>query len=95
MNNFDYTRACDIREALNAVNANNKALFIKLYGDNTDGDSKQLFSMFQGGSSSTASAGVGVVFAARSLKKKLLKKAKGIEGSPLKDADDEDVINRC
>ena len=56
------------------------------------GDSKEPFSMFQGGSSSTASAGVGVVFAAKSLKKKLLKKAKDIEGSILKDADDEDVI---
>lgn len=56
------------------------------------GDSKKPFSMFQGGSSATASAGVGVVVAAKALKKKLLKKAKDIDGSPLKDADDEDVI---
>jgi len=56
------------------------------------GDSKKPFSMFQGGSSTTASAGVGVVVAAKALKKKLLKKAKDMEDSPLKGAKDEEVI---
>ncbi len=56
------------------------------------GDSKKPFSMFQGGSSATASTGVGIVVAAKVLREKLLKKAKDINGSPLKDADDKEVI---
>ncbi len=55
------------------------------------GDSKKPFSMFQGGSAITSSTGVGIVVAVKELKKKLLKKAKGIKGSPLSAADLNDV----
>jgi xanthine dehydrogenase YagR molybdenum-binding subunit len=55
------------------------------------GDSKKPFSMFQGGSSTTASTGVAVVMAVKALKTKLLKKAKAISNSPLKELKDEEV----
>ncbi|MCF0073047.1 xanthine dehydrogenase family protein molybdopterin-binding subunit [Dyadobacter sp. CY261] len=58
------------------------------------GDSKKPFSMFQGGSSMTASTGVGIVVAVKALKKKLLKKAKDIDGSPFKNVSGEDVAFR-
>lgn len=56
------------------------------------GDSKMPFSFIQGGSASAASVGSGIVMAAKLLKKKLLKKAKDIAGSPLEDADESAVI---
>jgi xanthine dehydrogenase YagR molybdenum-binding subunit len=56
------------------------------------GDSKMPFSMLQGGSAMTSSTGVGIVFAAKALKEKLLSKAKSIKGSPLADAGDNDLI---
>jgi xanthine dehydrogenase YagR molybdenum-binding subunit len=56
------------------------------------GDSKKPFSMFQGGSSMTASTGVAIVVAAKTLKKKLFKKAAGIKNSPIAGASEEDVI---
>lgn len=56
------------------------------------GDSKKPFSMFQGGSAMTSSAGVGVVVAIKELKKKILEKAKSIEGSQFSKADYDDVI---
>lgn len=56
------------------------------------GDSKNPFSMFQGGSSMTASTGVGIVVAAKALKEKLLKKAKEMPDSPLAKAEFDDVI---
>ena len=56
------------------------------------GDSRKPFSMFQGGSSTTASTGVAIVAAAKALMKKLLKKAKAIDHSPLKEANEEDVL---
>lgn len=55
------------------------------------GDSKKPFSMFQGGSSMTASTGVGIVVAVKALKKKILKKAKNMAGSPFRHASEEDV----
>ncbi|RZM19331.1 MAG: xanthine dehydrogenase family protein molybdopterin-binding subunit, partial [Pedobacter sp.] len=55
------------------------------------GDSKKPFSMFQGGSAITSSTGVGIVVAVKELKKKLLKKAKNIDGSPFSKADLDDV----
>lgn len=55
------------------------------------GDSKQPFSMFQGGSGGTASTGVGVVVTLQKLKKKLLKKAQSMNNSPFKKADIKDV----
>lgn len=55
------------------------------------GDSKKPFSMFQGGSSMTASTGVGIVVAVKALKKKILKKAKSMGGSPFRQASEEDV----
>ncbi len=55
------------------------------------GDSKKPFSMFQGGSSMTASTGVAIVVAVKALKKKLLKKAKNMAGSPFGNAGDDDV----
>lgn len=58
------------------------------------GDSKKPFSMFQGGSAMTSSTGVAIVVAAKALKKKLLEKAKEMNGSPLKDAKDESVVFR-
>lgn len=56
------------------------------------GDSKKPFSMFQGGSAMTASTGVAIVVAVRALKEKLLKIAKGMDGSPLKEAEMEDLV---
>jgi xanthine dehydrogenase YagR molybdenum-binding subunit len=56
------------------------------------GDSKKPFSMFQGGSSITASTGVGIVVAVKSLKQKLLKTARAIRDSPLQKFKDEEVI---
>jgi xanthine dehydrogenase YagR molybdenum-binding subunit len=56
------------------------------------GDSKKPFSMFQGGSAMTSSTGVGIVIAAKALKKKLLKNAKEMELSPLAKAADDDVF---
>jgi xanthine dehydrogenase YagR molybdenum-binding subunit len=56
------------------------------------GDSKKPFSMFQGGSAMTSSTGVAIVVAARALKKKLLKKAKSMDNSPLSKATAEEVI---
>ena len=58
------------------------------------GDSKKPFSMFQGGSAMTSSTGVGIVVAAKALKKKILQKAKRMEHSPLRDAREEDVVFR-
>lgn len=55
------------------------------------GDSKKPFSPSQGGSSTTASTGVAVVMAVKSLKAKLLKKAKSISNSRLIALDDEDI----
>ncbi|SDD44106.1 xanthine dehydrogenase YagR molybdenum-binding subunit [Dyadobacter soli] len=55
------------------------------------GDSKKPFSMFQGGSAMTASTGVAIVVAVKALKKKLLKKAKSIAGSPFDRAGNDDV----
>lgn len=56
------------------------------------GDSKKPFSFLQGGSFTTASTGSAIVIASKALKKKLLKKAKDIDDSPLKEANEEDVI---
>ncbi|MGB8193460.1 MAG: xanthine dehydrogenase family protein molybdopterin-binding subunit [Chitinophagaceae bacterium] len=56
------------------------------------GDSKMPFSMFQGGSAMTGSTGSAIVVAAKDLKKKLLKKAKGIAGSPLAGAKEDEVM---
>jgi len=58
------------------------------------GDSKMPFSMFQGGSSMTSSTGVGIVFAAKALKGKLLKAARRINGSPLVNAKEEEIVFR-
>ncbi|UEG52154.1 xanthine dehydrogenase family protein molybdopterin-binding subunit [Mucilaginibacter daejeonensis] len=58
------------------------------------GDSKKPFSMFQGGSSTTSSTGVAIVMAANALKKKLLKIAKGLDGSPFSKADVADLVFR-
>lgn len=55
------------------------------------GDSKKPFSMFQGGSSMTASTGVAIVATVKALKKKLLKKAKAMASSPFKNASDDEV----
>lgn len=55
------------------------------------GDSRKPFSMFQGGSSTTASTGVAVVMAVKALKAKLLKKGRAISNSPLKKLNDEEV----
>ncbi|MGV3599797.1 MAG: xanthine dehydrogenase family protein molybdopterin-binding subunit [Dyadobacter fermentans] len=55
------------------------------------GDSKKPFSMFQGGSSMTASTGVAIQAAIKALKKRLLKKAKRMDGSPFGSAGDDDV----
>ncbi len=55
------------------------------------GDSKKPFSMFQGGSATTASTGSAIVIAAQALKKKLWKIAKGMDGSPLAKAGEADV----
>jgi xanthine dehydrogenase YagR molybdenum-binding subunit len=56
------------------------------------GDSKNPFSMFQGGSASTASTGSAIVMAAKELKKKLWKKAKSMKNSPLAHAAEEDIL---
>ncbi|TRW27208.1 xanthine dehydrogenase family protein molybdopterin-binding subunit [Flavobacterium zepuense] len=56
------------------------------------GDSKKPFSMFQGGSAITSSTGVAIVAVVKELKKKIIKKAKGIKGSPFSDIKDEDII---
>lgn len=56
------------------------------------GDSKKPFSMFQGGSAITSSTGVAIVIAARSLRKKLLKKAAEMDGSPFRKAKEEEVV---
>jgi len=56
------------------------------------GDSKKPFSMFQGGSSTTASAGVAIVTAVTALKGKLIKAAKKMNGSPLAEAHHDDII---
>lgn len=56
------------------------------------GDSKKPFSMFQGGSAITASTGSAIMVTAEVLKKKLLKIAQSIPGSPLKNAGMEQVI---
>jgi xanthine dehydrogenase YagR molybdenum-binding subunit len=56
------------------------------------GDSKKPFSMFQGGSAITASTGVGIVVAVKSLKEKLLKKARAISDSPLKKFKNEEIF---
>jgi len=56
------------------------------------GNSKKPFSMFQGGSSITASTGSAIVVAVKELKKKILKKAKSINGSPFSTIDDNDII---
>ncbi|MBT1686294.1 xanthine dehydrogenase family protein molybdopterin-binding subunit [Dawidia soli] len=56
------------------------------------GDSKHPFSMFQGGSAATASTGVGIVMAAKALRKKILEKAKRIPGSPLKGIAGDDLV---
>ncbi len=56
------------------------------------GDSKKPFSFLQGGSFTTASTGSAIVIASKALKKKLLKKANDIDGSPLKNAEEKDVI---
>ena len=56
------------------------------------GDSKKPFSMFQGGSSITSSTGVAIVVAAKALRKKLLKKAAQMAGSPFKGIADDEVI---
>lgn len=45
------------------------------------GDSKKPFSMFQGGSGTTASTSTAIIAAAEVMKKKLLKIAKGMDGS--------------
>ena len=55
------------------------------------GDSKKPFSMFQGGSAITSSTGVAILMAAKSLRKKLLKKAAQMPDSPFRKADDEMV----
>lgn len=49
------------------------------------GDSKKPFSMFQGGSAMTASTGSAIILAAAALKKKLVKIAKTMPGSTIKD----------
>jgi len=56
------------------------------------GDSSKPFSMFQGGSAATSSTGIGIVMAAKALKKKLLKKIDSIADSPLKGIADDDLI---
>lgn len=56
------------------------------------GDSKKPFSMFQGGSAITASTGVAIVVAAKELRKKLLKKARAMPGSPLKNIPDRNIV---
>lgn len=56
------------------------------------GDSAKPFSMFQGGSAMTSSTGVGIVVAAKALRKKLLDKAKKMKDSPLGEANDNEVI---
>ena len=56
------------------------------------GDSKKPFAMFQGGSAATASTGNAIVIAAKSLRGKLFKKAKRMDGSPFSAAKEEDVI---
>jgi len=56
------------------------------------GDSKKPFSMFQGGSAITSSTGAAIIAVVKELKKKILKKAKSIDGSPFKDVKDEDII---
>ncbi|MEJ1238042.1 xanthine dehydrogenase family protein molybdopterin-binding subunit [Chryseolinea sp. T2] len=58
------------------------------------GDSKKPFSMFQGGSSTTASTGVAIVTAVNALKQKLIKAAKAMKGSVLTDADETNIIFR-
>jgi xanthine dehydrogenase YagR molybdenum-binding subunit len=55
------------------------------------GDSKKPFSMFQGGSLTTASTGVAIVVAVKALKAKLIKKVKAISDSPFKDVKEEDI----
>ncbi|RZJ67492.1 MAG: xanthine dehydrogenase family protein molybdopterin-binding subunit [Flavobacterium sp.] len=55
------------------------------------GDSKQPFSMFQGGSAITSSTGSAIVVAVKKLKEKLLKKAKKADGS-FDDAKIDDVV---
>ncbi len=56
------------------------------------GDSKKPFSMFQGGSAITSSTGVAILVAARALRKKLLKKAAQMDGSPFKKSGEEEVF---
>ncbi len=55
------------------------------------GDSKMPFAPIQGGSWTVSTVGPAVQAAAKALKKKLLKKAVGIDGSPLNDASMDDV----
>lgn len=55
------------------------------------GDSKKPFSMFQGGSAMTSSTGIGIVVAAKELRKKLLKKAKEMTDSPFKKIEEDEV----
>lgn len=56
------------------------------------GDSKQPFSMFEGGSSMAASTSSAILAAARALRDILFRKAKSIPGSPLAKAKAEEVI---
>ncbi|RAV98870.1 xanthine dehydrogenase family protein molybdopterin-binding subunit [Pseudochryseolinea flava] len=58
------------------------------------GDSKQPFSMFQGGSAITASTGVAIVVAAKALKKKLIKKVKALANSPFHVFQDDAIVFR-
>ena len=58
------------------------------------GDSKKPFSMFQGGSATVASTGMGILAAAQALKKRLLRKVRELGNSPFDDADAADVAFR-
>lgn len=58
------------------------------------GDSKMSFAPIQGGSWTVSTVGSAIKAAGKSLRKKLLKKAKNIENSPLEKAEMEDVIFR-
>ncbi len=56
------------------------------------GDSKLPFAPIQGGSFTTASVGSAVKAAGRALRKKILKKARALKNSPLKNAEQDDVV---
>jgi len=56
------------------------------------GDSKMPFAPIQGGSFTVSTVGSAVKSAGKALRKKILKKAKEMDNSPLKNAEDSDVV---